>query len=177
MVKNIKINLEAIEGMLYFWQAASEKENVSEMFFYDVSEMRGYKLIYDNEFNKESVTKVLSAIKNRELLSNATQKEKRYWNYNMWVMEDLEYTRFMADPVKRLNLDNVLKKISVKASHSKYEEVEVIFVPLHLEDYCIKENSLIINFFKVKPDDLGDGGYIGDVNLEEFIEEKILEMI
>lgn len=33
MLKSIKVNLEAIEAMLYFWQAASEKENVAESFF------------------------------------------------------------------------------------------------------------------------------------------------
>ena len=177
MVKNIKINLEAVESMLYFWQAASEKENVSETFFYDVADMKAYKLIYDNNFTSESVRKVLSAIKNRELLSGASLEEKRFWNYNMWVMEDLEYTRLMADPVKQLNLTSMVEVLNKKAPNSNIEELNVIFAPLHVEDYYIKDNTLIINFFKVKPNDFGEGAFINDKAVNEFIEEKLIQIL
>ena len=42
MLQRIKVNLEAVEAMLYFWQAASEKENIAEKFFYDVADMPGF---------------------------------------------------------------------------------------------------------------------------------------
>ncbi|SHE77740.1 hypothetical protein [Clostridium fallax] len=177
MVKNIIVDLETIEGMLYFWQAASEKENVSETFFYDMSDMDGFNLIYDKDFTKESVRKVLSAIKNRELLSGADKKEKRFWNYNMWVMEDLEYTKAMADPVKHLNLDSIIEELNKEVPNGKFEELKVFFVPLHLEDYYIKGNSLIINFFKVKPNDFEDGANIGGVPLEKYVKDKLVELL
>lgn len=177
MVKNIMVDLETIEGMLYFWQAASEKENVSENFFYDMSDMEGFKLIYDNEFTNESVRKVLSAIKNRELLSAANKKEKRFWNYNMWVMEDLEYTKAMATPIKQLNLDNIIDKLNKEVPEGKFEDVKVIFLPLHLDDYYIKGNCLIINFFKVKPNDFEEGANIDGIPLEDYVEEKLIKLL
>ena len=39
MLQRIRLNLEAVEAMLYYWQAASEKDNIPESFFYDVSEI------------------------------------------------------------------------------------------------------------------------------------------
>lgn len=176
MLKSIKVNLEAIEAMLYFWQAASEKENVAESFFYDVASMRGMKLAYNTDFNAESVRKVLSAIKNRELLSDATKAEKRFWNNNMWMMEDLEYTSSMAAPIKVLNLDPMIQLINERIPDIKNEELEVIFAPLHLEEYYVKDNTLIINFFRVKPSDFDDNTFIGEVKLEDYIMEKLMSM-
>src|SRR3712207_6632459 len=94
MLKRIKVNLEAIEMMNYFWQAASDKENVSEEFFHEVGTMPAMTCIYDDEFNEESVRRTLSAIKNREPFTG-NKKEKRFWNYNMWIMEDMEYKDLM----------------------------------------------------------------------------------
>jgi len=37
MLSKIKLNLEAVEAMLYYWQAAAEKDNIAESFFYDVA--------------------------------------------------------------------------------------------------------------------------------------------
>lgn len=177
MLKSIKVNLEAIEAMLYFWQAASEKENVAESFFYDVASMKGMQLVYDHNFNAESVRKVLSAIKNRELLSDATKAEKRFWNNNMWMMEDLEYTSMMAAPIKVLNLDPMVELINERTPDIKHEELEVIFAPLHLDEYYIKDNALIINFFRVKPSDFDDNTFIGEVKLEDYIMEKLMSII
>lgn len=177
MIHRIKINLEVIEAMLYFWQAASEKEQVSEMFFYDVAAMPGLSLTYDDEFNGESVRRVLSAIKNREIFSNTNKKERRFWNNNMWMMEDLEYTKLMVQPLKRLNLDYLTEKLNTSGMDSKYDEIEVFFSPLHMDDYVIKNNKLIINFFKVKPSDFDENTYIGDTELNEYIETKIIELL
>ena len=177
MLTNIKTNLETIEAMLYFWQATSEKENVAESFFYDVANMKGLTLCYDDEFTGESIRKVLSAIKNRELLSNANQKEKRFWNYNMWVMEDFEYTNSMVAPVKKLNLDFLVDKLNKKIENIKYNNIEVFFAPLHLDDYIIKDNCLVLNFFKVKPSDFDDSTLFTDKVLEEYIEDRLIELL
>ncbi|WP_027633089.1 hypothetical protein [Clostridium hydrogeniformans] len=177
MITNLKINLETIEAMLYFWQAVAEKDNVPESFFYDLADMKGLKLCYDDEFTSESVRLVLSAIKNRELLSNATLKEKRFWNYNMWVMEDFEYTMSMVTPIKTLNLNYLVKELNEIVPNSRYEEIEVIFAPLHVNDYMIKDNCLIINFFRVKPSDFDHNTFIGDNILEEYIKEKLIELL
>ena len=176
MLQRIKVNLEAVEAMLYFWQAASEKENVAEKFFYDVADMPGLTCAYDAEFNGESVRRALSAIKNREPFAG-NKKELKFWNNNMWMMEDFEYTNAMAQPIKKLNLDSLVKKLSSIDGSNKYEELEVIFSPLHSDEYIIIGNKLVINFFRVKPDFIEDKTCIGNIELSEYIEEKLKELI
>lgn len=170
MVQRIKVNMELMEGMLYYWQATSEKEKVSEKYLNDIAVMPGLALAYDNEFNGESVRKVLSAITNREPFSSKIKKESRFWNNNMWMTEDLSYTNKIIQPLKKLNLDYLLSKLS-----SSYDEVEVIFSPLTFEDYLIKDNKLIINFFKIIPDCDGNLKF-GELSLENYIEEKVKEI-
>lgn len=92
MVQRIKLNLEEIESMLYFWQATNDREKVAETYLNEIATMAGLSSSYDSEFNGESVRKVLSAITNREILSQKTKKEARFWTNNMWMMEDLSYT-------------------------------------------------------------------------------------
>jgi len=176
MLQRVKVNLEAVEAMLYFWQAASEKENVAEKFFYDVAEMPGLTCAYDEEFNGESVRRALSAIKNREpFLGN--KKELKFWNNNMWMMEDFEYTNAMAQPIKKLNLDNLVEKLLLVEGANKYDELEVIFSPLHSDEYIITGNKLVINFFRVRPDFVQDKTCIGEKEINEYIEEKLKELI
>ena len=162
MAGKIDINFEAIEAMLYYWHALKDKEKVPERFIYDIAEMPGLKDAYDDGFDGESVRRALSAIKNREVFSSNTQKEARFWNNNLWMMDDLSYTDSMVQPIKKLNLDDL-------------EEVgpvtEVFFAPLHLDDYVIKGNKLIINFFKIKPEN--GSGFINGKELKIFIKEKL----
>lgn len=176
MLQRIKLNLEAVEAMLYYWQAASEKENISENFFYDVSDMPALSVAYDDEFNGESVRRALSAIKNREPF-DGNKKEKKFWNNNMWMMEDLEYTNMMAAPLKKLNLDSLASVLKNCNGTEKYEEIEVIFSPLHSDEYIISDNKLIINFFRIKPSDIDDRIFIGNVELMDYIEDKIRELL
>lgn len=176
MLKTIKLNLEAIEVMNYFWQAASEKENVSEQFFHDVGQMTAMTCIYDDEFNAESVRRVLSAIKNREPLTG-NQKERRFWNFNMWIMEDMEYKDSMIVPVKKLNVDALIAKVNEAVKDAKHEDVEIVFSPMFSEDYLIKGNKLLINFFMVRPSDIDDSSFnIKDRDVKEFILEKLVEL-
>lgn len=121
MVKRIIVNLEEIEGMLYFWQATKDKEKVSESYLHELAGVPGLSATYDAEFTRESVRKVLSAITNRERLSSTTPKEGRFWNNNMWMMEDLGYTDAMAKPLKKLNLDSLVGELQGQGSNDAEE--------------------------------------------------------
>lgn len=178
MIKSIKVNIEEIESMLYFWQTTNDREKVSEEFLREVASMQGLKYSYDEEFNAESVRKVLSAITNREKLSQNTQKESRFWNNNMWMLEDLSYTDSMLQPLKKLNLESLLEKLNTSEENPKHELLEVIFSPLHMVDYVIKDNKLIINFFKVMPSFEEEGVVkIEGKELKEYILEKLRELL
>ncbi|MEG0772431.1 hypothetical protein [Clostridium sp.] len=176
MLQRIRLNLEAVEAMLYYWQAASEKDIIAEKFFYDVAEMPALSAAYDEEFNGESVRRALSAIKNREPY-RGNKKEKKFWNNNMWMMEDLEYTRSMANPLKKLNLDSLVNELKDFKGNENIEEVEVIFSPLHSDEYIISGNRLIINFFRIKPSDTNEVAYIGEKILIDYVKEKIVELL
>lgn len=178
MLNRVKLNLETVEAMLYYWQAAVEKDNVSEKFFYDVAEMPGLKATYDDEFNGESVRRALSAIKNRERF-DGTKKEKKFWNNNMWMMEDLDFTHAMAAPLKKLNLDDILKDLQAVENNNNVEEVEVIFSPLHSDEYLIYGNKLVINFFRIKInlDGPDEDATINGVDLKEYIKVKATELL
>lgn len=180
MLKRLNLNLEELESMLYFWQSTSEKEKVGESYLVEIADMKGLKTSYklDSDLTAEGVRKVLSSITNRELLSEKTKSEARLWNFNMWMLEDLEYTNMMIAPLKQLNIEDVLKDISEEAKDSKYEEVEVRFSPLSMQDYIIDGSNLIINFFKVRPSlEEDDVLTIDNIDIKEYIKSKVLEVI
>lgn len=178
MIKRIEIKLDVIEAMLYFWQSTNEKEKVGEGYINNIAEFPAMTYIYDEEFNKESVRKVLSAISNRELMNSPVKKERKFWNNNMWMMEDLEYTSMMISPLKVLNLDALITKLNDKESKTKHEILEVVFVPGHHDEYIIHENKLIVNFFRVKPDLYEEGKVtIEDKLLLDYMEDKLTELI
>ncbi|AKL96282.1 hypothetical protein CACET_c28370 [Clostridium aceticum] len=178
MIKRIKVKLDAIEGMLYYWQSTNEREKVGEKYIVTMAEVPEMNYIYDDEFNKESVRKVLSAISNREILNSESKKERKFWNNNMWMLEDLAYTDMMIKPLKTLNLDNVIDKLNQKIETPRYEELEVIFLPGHQDEYLIADNKLFINFFRVKPDLYEENKVtIGDTLLLDYIEEKLTTLV
>lgn len=176
MIKRIIKKMDIIEGMDYFWQSTSEKEKVGEKYIINLTEFDEMKLVYDDEFDAESARKALSAISNRELLSG-TKKTMRFWNNNMWMLEDLEYTKMMIQPLKVLNFDDILDKLN-KETNKEIEELEVVFSPAHMDEYYIKGNKLVINFFRVKPDLYEEGKVtIGEIDLKEFIYDKLVELV
>jgi len=177
MIQRIKVNLDVVEAMLYFWQSTNDREKVSEQFIFDVTEMPGLKYTYDNEFNSESVRRALSAVTNREIFSSANRKEGRFYNNNLWMMEDLGYTDMMVEPLKKLNLEALVDELNDCEGNKNFEELEVIFSPLHLDEYLITGNKLIINFFRVKPSDVDENTCIGDEEITEFIAAKLKELI
>ena len=177
MIQRIKLNLDALESLLYFWQASADREKVSEQYLNDIAAMPGFVNIYDDEFNAESVRKILSSIVNREPASKDNKKEGRFWNNNMWMTEDLGYTDMMVQPVKKLNLDSLVQRLNDAGVNSRYEELKVLIVPMHLDDYVIKDNMLIINFFRVKPSDFDDTASIDGKEIKEYIFEKLVELL
>ncbi|MFV0424887.1 MAG: hypothetical protein ACK5K7_04940 [Bacilli bacterium] len=162
----MKINLELIEMMLFFWHSTKDKEKVSDIYLNDVASREEMKVLFNDEFDAESVRKVLSAITNREVLSSRTKTEGLFWNNNMWMSEDLGVTQAMIDPIKALNLDDV------------EANAEVIFVPGHSKLYYIDGNKLYINFFKVMVDVFGGtmDVTIDGMEPKDFILSKIKEM-
>lgn len=178
MVQSIKINLEIVEALLYFWQASSEGEKVGENYIISISDFPDMKYLFNEEFDKNSIRKVLSAISNKELISDGSKTEMRYWNNNMWMMEDLGFTNIMIKPLKTLNASKFLDKIKENSNIDKYEDLEIVILPGHFNEYYIDDNKLIINFFKITADLFDEDSItIGGMDLEEYIEEKLIELL
>lgn len=176
MLKNIIINLEVIESMLYYWSSVVDREKVTESFFVDIANMDAMKLIQTNEFSSESIRKVLSSIQNRELLSGATKPEKRFWSKNMWIAEDVNLANKMAQPIKILNVDDLVNQLNEKYSDIKQERIIVHIAPLHLDPYYIKDGNLIINFFMIYFDE-NENVLIDGKPIKEYIFERLCELI
>lgn len=166
---NIKVKLDVIEYLIYFWESISQREKVSDRYFHELAANSDMKLIYDEDFKPESVVKVLSAITNREMLNSPTKKESRFWSQNMRMTEDLDAMRSIVTPIKTLNLDHLKDKID--------KDIEVIFVPGTMDEYRIVGNVLVVNFFRIMPsmDEVGSVTINGK-DLISYLEEKVLEV-
>lgn len=171
----ININTEVVEMMIFFWSSVAEKERVAEPYIISVAERPEMNLIYDDEFKEEGVRSVLSAISNRELLNGGSKRDKRFWNNNMWMMEDLGVMEAMIAPMKQLNLQEDEANLSTK---SGYDEVNVIFVPGTTDFFKVVGNNLVVNFFKIAVDIFGGTGEVtfDGKTLKEAIEDKIKTM-
>lgn len=172
MIKNIILNLEAIEALNFFWVAASEKDNVAEKFFHDLGQMTALKLMYEEDFDSESVRRALSAIKNREPFSG-NQKERKFWNLNMWAMEDLELTDTMVQPIKKLNLSNLIEPLNKIKSNKGSDILEVYFSPLYDETSKIVDGKLLLNFFRVRTSFIDDSVTLEGLPLTAYIQKQL----
>ena len=168
MIKNIKIDLELLESMLYYWKATSEREKVGEKYLYTIADNVKMKACYGDDFNGESVRRALSAISNREIFKPENKKEGRFWNYNMWMLEDLEYTMIMLTPLKTLNLDEDIKKI---VTNKEIDTVNIVVIPGHLDiSYVDKStNTIYLNFFRINPSVVDNSVTIDSVEMKEYI--------
>lgn len=135
----MKKSLEVLESMIYYWNSVTEREKIGEKYLASISEDTGMKATYNENFDEESVRKVLSAISNREPFKGRTKNEGRFWNNNMWMLEDMDYMNMIISPLKKLSLEDL-------------GEGEVIFLPLHLDLFYKKDKNIYINFFMIKPD-------------------------
>lgn len=164
----IRVNLKALETMLFIWASMKDKEKLPDEFLLSLADSEEMQAAFDEEYTKDSLRKVLSSILNREKLNAPNKKESRFWNYNMWMLEDPEITQTMLAPIKQLNVDELAKDLA--------GDVEIVFYPGQLETYSIKGNTLFINFFHIKPDWSGEGVTIEDKSVPDFVKEKLSEM-
>lgn len=148
MLKEVRVNTKALESMLFIWVSLADREKIADEFFIRLAESPEMEAAYREGFDQNGFRKVLSALANREILSDATAEEKRFWNNNMWMTEDLDFTRMMLDPVKTLNLDSLKKEVPDYPG----ETLEVIFYPGTTEFWEKRGDKLFINFFKVSVD-------------------------
>lgn len=93
----------------------------------------------------------------------------------MWMLEDLGNMNNMIKPIKTLNLDYIKEKY---IGDTKFDEIEVIFIPGNEEEYYIDGNKLVINFFRLMVDFMDETKVnISGKPLNEYIEDKIQEML
>ena len=85
----IVIKNDMLESMLFIWDSVAQREKIGDPFILKLADEPDMKYLYGEDFDKESVRKVISAISNRELLNHPTKKESRFWNNNMWMLEDM----------------------------------------------------------------------------------------
>lgn len=156
-MKKITVHTDVVEMMIFYWTGVSEREKIAEPYIISVAERPEMRMIYDDTFDGEAVRRVLSAISNREMLNGGSAKERRFWNNNMWMMEDLGVMEAMVAPMKTLNLQEDAKDITTK---SGLEEVEVVFVPGTNEPAKVVGNKLLLNFFNIHVDVFGGTGEV-----------------
>lgn len=149
MLKNIRIKFDIIELMQFYWESKVGRDKLPDSYFLEIAARDEMKVLYREGFDDQSVRKVMSAVMNNEPLNQGTQIEGRFWNYNMWMIEDLNVMRAMFQPIKVLNLDELLDEYK---DESKYEDLEIIVIPGHMEREYIEGNTLYFNFFQMMPD-------------------------
>lgn len=160
--KKMRKSLDVLESMIYYWNTVAEKEKVSEQFIDFLAQDRGMKATYNENFDAESVRKVLSAISNVEPFIGETLNEGKFWTNNMWMIEKMDYMNKIISPLKRLSVEDL-------------GEGQVVFLPLHLDLFYKKGNTLYINFFMVEPDEINgtDKLTIEDVEVKEWIKKNM----
>ena len=170
-MKNIMFDFDVLGMMIFFWESVASKDKMGDDYFMSIAEKPQMEVVYNEDFSKDSVRRVMSAISNREKLNNRTLSESRFWNNNMWILEDLQTMHNMMAPIKTLNLAELTEKY--KAS-TKFDEIELIFIPAHAEEFYIKGNKIYINFFKLIPnyEDPKDIKIAG-LPLKEYVIKKI----
>lgn len=166
---SITVNFNTIEMMIYFWESVADRDKVSDKYLIELAGHDDLAPIYDEEFSKDSFRKVLSAISNREIMNHPTKKESRFWNLNMWMLEDMDNMREMVQLVKTLNLDHMKDKLD--------KDIKVVFIPGTTDVYKVEEDKLIINFFKISINPYADTRVtIDGKEFNEYIQEKVLEV-
>lgn len=143
---SMKIGFELIEMMSFFWEQVASREKIQDAYLVEMAEKPEMKVLYGDDFTPDSFRKVLSAISNKELLSAPTKAESRFWNLNMWMLEDLDNMRAMLDKVKKLNLDDVKS------------DKNLVFIPGHLDECYEDDQNVYLNFYKI---------FVNPVNPEE----------
>lgn len=138
---NIKTNLNGLEIMLFFWNSVMAKEKVNESFLNDLCSMKEFSYIYNEDFNSESLRRVLSALNNKEPFSG-NKAERKYYSNNLMIMEYIDEVQPTIDAIKKLNLNKLGEEIK--------EDTEIIIVPGTSGNVQRHDNKLLVDFFSLK---------------------------
>jgi len=138
---NIKINLNGLEIMVFFWNSLMSREKVSESFLNDLCSMQEFSYIYNEDFNNESLRRVLSALNNKEPFSG-NKPERKYYSNSLMIMEYIDEVQPAINAIKKLNLNSIAEKAKA--------DVEVVVVPGLSKGIEKSDNKLIVDFFGLK---------------------------
>ena len=138
---NIKINLNGLEIMVFFWNSLMSREKVSESFLNDLCSMQEFSYIYNEDFNNESLRRALSALNNKEPFSG-NKPERKYYSNSLMIMEYIDEVQPAINAIKKLNLNSIAEKAK--------EDVEVVVVPGLSKGIEKTDNKLIVDFFSLK---------------------------
>ena len=143
MLKEISVNQNILEMMLFYWESVAAKDKMSDEYFLELAGKKEMESLYSDDFTKDSFRRVLSAISNREKLNSQSSKESKFWNQNMRMIEDLTLTNAMIAPVKKLNLSELV------GENLNTEKLEVLFIPLPEGDFFVGRDIIAFNFFSI----------------------------
>ncbi|SHJ27807.1 TDE2712 family protein [Lutispora thermophila] len=159
---NIKTNLNGLEVMLFFWNSVMSKEKVNEGFLNDLCSMREFSYIYNEDFNNESLRRILSALNNKEPFSG-NKTERKYYSNNLMILEYIDEVQPTIDAIKKLNLD--------KLAEETKDDVEIIIIPGISGSVEKHEDILLVDFFKLKNTE--NGLTISGESFEDVLKKQI----
>ncbi|PVZ65706.1 TDE2712 family protein [Pelagibaculum spongiae] len=163
---SIKLNMEVMELIHFFWQSSVDREKLSDLYINTIAGHPTMKPVYkDGLFTHETVRRALSAISNKERFHPECVAEGRFWNNTMWAVEDMKLMNAMMQPLKIMNLSELEGELE--------GDFEVVILPMHLDEYILKGNTLMINFFCIEGDKEGSPLKMEDVLLKEWIKSKL----
>lgn len=159
---NIKVNLNGLEIMLFFWNSIISKEKVNEPFINDLCSMKEFSFIYQEEFTPDSLRTILSALNNKEPYK-ASKKEMKFYSNNLRVMEYIDEVLPAINAIKKMNMDLLSQKLDENIN-------EIIVIPGTSNAITRSGHCLIMDFFAVR---LSEGNLI--MNGKK-IEDALLEV-
>ena len=159
---SITVNLKALEATHFFWVATKGREKIGEQYISSITVMPEMKPLFADDFNEESIRKVLSSISNREMFS-WTKKEAKFWNSNLWVFEDWSLMESVVAKLKELNLSDL---------ESLTGDLEVVVIPGHVDPVYKSEGKLTLNYFKFNVTEDGALTFDG-VPVKEYIKGQL----
>lgn len=161
---NVKVNLNGLEIMLFFWNSVISKEKVNELFINDLCSMKEFSFIYREEFTPDSLRTILSALNNKEPYK-ASKTEMKFYSNNLRIMEYIDDVLPTINAIKKLNMDMLSQRLGENIN-------EIIVVPGTSSTITESDHCLIIDFFAVR---LSEGNLIiNDKKIEDALIESSL---
>lgn len=165
-MRNIKVNLNGLEIMLFFWNSIISKEKVNELFINDLCSMKEFSFIYKEEFTPDSLRTILSALNNKEPYK-ANKIEMKFYSNNLRIMEYIDDVLPTINAIKKLNMDLLSQKLGEDIN-------EIIVVPGTFNTITKSNHCLIVDFFAVRLSE--NSLIINDKKIEDaLIEISLLE--